>query len=498
MSDDIQLNIGTGGDKSRAKDRTSSKTSIFGLDIGISGTETLLNAGAAASAASVPVVIATDQSLASATATVNANAQFAQITLPAGAKSVTLNFPSGASINVGANLNFVGSYDGTTWDNLGFPDQPNLQKVSGNAVAQVAQTGVGNYRFIAISVSGWSSGTAAIAVYASNMPYVSLLTQRGQKAAANCMPVVLASDVLASIATIDVTNGGNITTQNLNPLTGTPTAGSTIQVITAAGQTQLSIEVTGTYTGALSLQLSGAGTTFVTNTDATAVINKATGARSATIPSATPGIYEFNTAGSEVVRVSALAAVTGTAVVRISLGRGSHQVIVEGTSLVDTELPAAAALADGASNPTTPSVGAMDLAFNGTTWDRTRNNFNTTTGDTGAKSTTGNGATQTNFNAKGAMIAFNVGAFSGGTSPTITFKLQWSADSGTTFVDLAGAVTSAIAATSVAALTIYPGVAAVANSAVSSSIPRTWRVVWTITGAPTGITITNIQVAYVN
>lgn len=39
---------------------------------------------------------------------------------------------------------------------------------------------------------------------------------------------------------------------------------------------------------------------------------------------------------------------------------------------VDTELPAAAALADAAANPTTPTVGAAGLGFNGTTWDRLR------------------------------------------------------------------------------------------------------------------------------
>lgn len=45
---------------------------------------------------------------------------------------------------------------------------------------------------------------------------------------------------------------------------------------------------------------------------------------------------------------------------------------VQGTVTVDSELPAAAALADGAGNPTTPTVGAGNLAFNGTTWDRVR------------------------------------------------------------------------------------------------------------------------------
>lgn len=45
-------------------------------------------------------------------------------------------------------------------------------------------------------------------------------------------------------------------------------------------------------------------------------------------------------------------------------------VTVSGT--VDTELPAAAALADATANPTTTSVGALGLLFNGTTWDRMR------------------------------------------------------------------------------------------------------------------------------
>lgn len=42
------------------------------------------------------------------------------------------------------------------------------------------------------------------------------------------------------------------------------------------------------------------------------------------------------------------------------------------TQTVDTELPAAAAIADTTANPTTTSVGAFNLGFNGTTWDRLR------------------------------------------------------------------------------------------------------------------------------
>lgn len=45
---------------------------------------------------------------------------------------------------------------------------------------------------------------------------------------------------------------------------------------------------------------------------------------------------------------------------------------VVGTVTVDSELPAAAALSDATANPTTPLVGAALEGFNGTTWDRLR------------------------------------------------------------------------------------------------------------------------------
>lgn len=48
------------------------------------------------------------------------------------------------------------------------------------------------------------------------------------------------------------------------------------------------------------------------------------------------------------------------------------EVSITGSVTVDTELAAAAALADSTANPTIPSVGALGLVFNGTTWDRAR------------------------------------------------------------------------------------------------------------------------------
>lgn len=45
-------------------------------------------------------------------------------------------------------------------------------------------------------------------------------------------------------------------------------------------------------------------------------------------------------------------------------------VAVSGTVTVDSELPAAAALADNAANPTAPAIGAFNMVWDGATWDR--------------------------------------------------------------------------------------------------------------------------------
>ena len=163
----------------------------------------------------------------------------------------------------------------------------------------------------------------------------------------------------------------------------------------------------------------------------------------------------------------------------------------------DTELPAAAALADGAGNPTTPTAGVATLLFNGTTWDRQRSNINVLTGDTGARTATFTGANQTNFNARGAKILLNVGAVTG-TSPTLVARVQISLDNGTTFVDMPGAVTASIVATGTYLLTIYPGMTAAANSVVNDVLPRTWRLAYTIGGTTPSFTLTNVQVTYTN
>lgn len=306
-------------------------------------------------------------------------------------------------------------------------------------------------------------------------------------------------DILASSK--DLSSSGNITIINSVPA-GVATPGSAVEIALDDGAAALNVQVTGTYTGALSLQATINGTNWIT-VGGSVFWNVATGALAATIATATVGIFQADCAGFTKARITALAAVTGTAVVSIRASKTASIVALDssipaGTSAigsVDTELPAAAALADAAANATTPTAGSARLNFNGTTWDRARGNFNGTTGDTGAKTATGNGATQTNFNARGAILTFVLGTVSG-TAPTCVFKIQGSGDSGTTWHDIPGATTASLTATGNTVLAVFPGVTVAANAAVSYPLPRTWRVVWTIGGTTPSFTITAIQVAY--
>lgn len=175
---------------------------------------------------------------------------------------------------------------------------------------------------------------------------------------------------------------------------------------------------------------------------------------------------------------------------------------------VDTEMPTAAGLADAAGNPTSPTVGGAALAFNGTNWDRWRGNWIATMADTGAKTATFNGATQTNYNAAGAFITLVVSTVTG-TSPTLTVQLQVSYD-GTNFLNV-GPATTALTAAGQVQILIYPTNAsqsagaspaaltsgATVFMALNMPLPRTWRLVYTIGGTTPSFTFTNAYAAYV-
>ncbi|MGZ6838634.1 MAG: hypothetical protein ACXVGE_22465, partial [Blastococcus sp.] len=125
----------------------------------------------------------------------------------------------------------------------------------------------------------------------------------------------------------------------------------------------------------------------------------------------------------------------------------------------------------------------------------------TTTGDTGAKTASGTGATQTNVGNKGASIFITLGTVSG-TTPTCVFKVQGSVD-GTTFFDIPGAATASLTTSVNVGIQVFPGIAVTAGAATtgttaaaSQALPRFWRVAWTIGGTLPSFTITAITYNY--
>jgi hypothetical protein len=109
---------------------------------------------------------------------------------------------------------------------------------------------------------------------------------------------------------------------------------------------------------------------------------------------------------------------------------GAWTVTQAGTVTVDSELPAAAALADATANPTVPGVGAFSEIFNGTTWDRARGvagaAFNSTMTSTGLSASglyIANGATWSP--AMGSFSDGVGGTNSLGVSPALWNGASW-------------------------------------------------------------------------
>ena len=140
----------------------------------------------------------------------------------------------------------------------------------------------------------------------------------GQHTMATSRPVVIASDQTPIADAVQVVNAGTITTQNLNPATGVPTAGSYVSV-TTTGRTVLAIQVTGVYTGALTARLTLDGVNRV------ALANcfiSGMNSVSSTIGTGSVGFWWIVVEGGGTFYLNAEAAVTGTATVTITACSG--------------------------------------------------------------------------------------------------------------------------------------------------------------------------------
>lgn len=114
------------------------------------------------------------------------------------------------------------------------------------------------------------------------------------------------------------TTQGTISTQNLNPNSGVATPLSSVEVNLQGCCNNLAIQVTGTYTGALSVQVTVDGTNWYAvggTVVGNSILDVGAGTAAATIASGAQKVYRVPVSGMLKARVTALAAMTGAAVV---------------------------------------------------------------------------------------------------------------------------------------------------------------------------------------
>lgn len=110
--------------------------------------------------------------------------------------------------------------------------------------------------------------------------------------------------------------------------------------------------------------------------------------------------------------------------------------------------------------------------FNGTDYDRQRNNEAFEVLPSAARTATNNSSDFTNYNSRGLHIAFDVTAVSG--TGSVTPVIQGLDPSSGKYYDLL--VGPTVTATGLNIIKLYPGIVASANASASDILPRTWRV----------------------
>lgn len=162
----------------------------------------------------------------------------------------------------------------------------------------------------------------------------------------------------------DVTASGNITTQNLVPA-GVATANSAIE-LTTDGKDTIAVQVTGTYTGALSLQGTVNDTNWIT-LGGNVFQQVTTGALSATITSGTQSIFLAGVGAFTKIRITGLAAMTGTAAITIRGVDGNSMVALDGPIPAGSAAIGSVTVASGAVTATPVTAAAYSVVTTAST-----------------------------------------------------------------------------------------------------------------------------------
>jgi hypothetical protein len=293
---------------------TSIKTAVETLDNAISGNEMQVDV------LTMPTVTVNSHNVTNAGTFAVQAAQSGSWTV-SGTTTLNGSLPTGTNsigqvtANAGTNLNTSALALETTQSAMSAKLPASLgSKTSANSMAVVVASDQGA---IPVSQSGaWTISASNPSVSQTGVAIPSSATLVGGSDGANLRPLQVDSNYFLKTSQPDYTVSGTITTQNLVP-TGTATSNSAVQTAALMGMSGLSVQVSGTYTGALSFQYSNDGAAWETQTNPAMSQNQA-GTPNSQINSGNTGMFYLNTQAAKYFRVTALSAVTGTATVTIN------------------------------------------------------------------------------------------------------------------------------------------------------------------------------------
>lgn len=255
------------------------------------------------------------------------------------------------------------------------------QDGSGNNLASSTTTPAGTEQALIVrnipsgtqAVSGTitanaGTGTMNVSVQNASIPVTGTFYQATQPISAASLPLPSGAATSAkqpALGTAGTASADVITVQGITSMTPLKVDGSATTQPVSGSISVSNFPATQPVSGTVT---ANAGTGSFTVAQATAANLNAT--VTGTVAATQSGSWNVGlNAGS-----NAIGSITNTSFAATQATAANLNATVVGTGTfavqADTELPAAASLADATTNPSTTSVGALGLAYNGSTWDR--------------------------------------------------------------------------------------------------------------------------------